>query len=431
MFVKRVLRPTLLIGALLLLHVRPSAALDFDLSAFGTVGYARSNQSELYQRFIDDDGTFERDSLLGLQLDLQLAPAWSATLQATLAPALDSDSRWQPTLTWAFLSWRPDNDWLIRAGRLRLPLLLHSANKDVGATYEFSRLPEEVYSLTPVSDLNALSVSRSWLFGDNELTLDTFFGRGTTFWRFYLRDGFPPDVQSGPNYETFSGPVGGFSFTLLQGANRWRAGWAAVRFKADSGPSPIDFPFVSIAPGVGYYQTIPELPGPGLSFADRNEAEVITLGADLALPGEFRLMAEYARRRFKNITSGVSTDAGYIALLKPFGRWTPYFYWSTVRTDDEVLDLYQAVNGNRVPDGLPGAAMINAAQRLGADQLAGYDQDTWAIGVSYDLSHGSRLKAEWARTRIGVVSYFLDVVPGEDNRGETVDVVSLSYSFSF
>ena len=51
-----------------------------------------------------------------MQVDAALAPRWSATFQFKFAPDVDSDSRWAPRLSWGFLSWRPADDWLLRAG---------------------------------------------------------------------------------------------------------------------------------------------------------------------------------------------------------------------------------------------------------------------------------------------------------------------------
>jgi hypothetical protein len=43
----------------------PSQAVDLTWSGFGTVGVAVSDQPYKYQRFIDNQGTFKRDTVLG------------------------------------------------------------------------------------------------------------------------------------------------------------------------------------------------------------------------------------------------------------------------------------------------------------------------------------------------------------------------------
>ena len=120
----------------------PALAADYSLSGFGTLGYARSNQPYTYQRFIDDGGTLKRDSVAGLQMDARFNENFGATVQVLAAPATNSDRRYDATVAWAFLSWRPSNDWLVRAGKQRLPLYLYSQTYNVGVTYDFARLPE-------------------------------------------------------------------------------------------------------------------------------------------------------------------------------------------------------------------------------------------------------------------------------------------------
>ncbi|RZK99740.1 MAG: hypothetical protein EOP36_18315, partial [Rubrivivax sp.] len=105
-------------------------AVDFSYSAFGTIGAAVSNQDERYQRFIDSDVGFKRDSVLGAQVDAQFTPEWSATVQAKVAPSMRNDRHWDLSASWAFASWRPNNDWLLRAGKLRIPVYLSSENMD-------------------------------------------------------------------------------------------------------------------------------------------------------------------------------------------------------------------------------------------------------------------------------------------------------------
>jgi hypothetical protein len=130
----------------------PAAALDLQWSGFGTLGYAKSNRPFAWQRSITDEGSFERDTVLGGQLDLRLNPEWSATVQARLAQDEKKDNAWTPTIAWAFIAWRPDNDWLLRAGKFRVPLFLFSETQDIGTSRDMARLPNDSYTLNPVSD---------------------------------------------------------------------------------------------------------------------------------------------------------------------------------------------------------------------------------------------------------------------------------------
>ena len=194
----------------------PFSASGFEAnwSGFGTLGYAVSDQPYKYQRFIDDQGTFKRDSVLGVQMDAKLSPQWGATVQARLAPASDSDKQWEPSLAWAFVSWRPADDLLIRAGKLRLPFMINTENQEVGATYPFARLPVEVYSTAPSSDIVGLMVSKSWWMSTLEWGVDGYYGKINYPQRVHGRDMSPQGMVGGTWFEPIQLQGGGLVFSL-------------------------------------------------------------------------------------------------------------------------------------------------------------------------------------------------------------------------
>ncbi|MEB0137190.1 hypothetical protein QN362_17800 [Actimicrobium sp. CCC2.4] len=409
----------------------PAVAVDLSYSGFGTVGYSRSDQPYHYQRFVDNDGTFRRDSVLGLQVDARINDQFSATVQGKVAASLKSDSATDATISWAFLSWRPSNDWLVRAGRLRVPLYLRSESTDVGTTFDFAQLPTEVYSTSPTTDVDGLAVSKTWNSAVGEWTLDGYVGSTNTTFRTYLRDN-PAAGLSGRASTPVRVNARGLVLTFQQDDNLFRIGAHDVRVKTTDGQFfPVTYPFVTIAPGIGYYQVSSQMPGPGLSAVGEIHSPTYTLGADVAVGADFRLVGEYVRRNVLGVNTGSNTQGAYLAVLRPVGAWTPYVSVGRLLSKPEVRDLYGKVNTNRVPAFIPGAARINASQRAGADGLSPYDQTTWAAGTSYRLSPSSKLKAEWARTRVGLASGLIDAPPGGESGNQVVNVLSLSYSFVF
>ena len=188
-------------------------AQELTLSGFGTLGYAQSNRDLTYQRWIDHDGSFERDTLLGAQADVRFSSQWSATLQLKLSPSLKSDDRWDLVPAWAFVAWRPANDWLVRAGRMRVPLYLHSESMDVGNTYDLARLPAEMYGLVPSTDFGGLSVAKTWSYVERDLSLDVYSGEIGSTARFWLRDGIPGSLAAGANFRGVKVATTGVVFT--------------------------------------------------------------------------------------------------------------------------------------------------------------------------------------------------------------------------
>ena len=154
----------------------PVAAIEWSWSGYGTLGYAQSDRGYTFERFTNDQGTLKRDSIFGLQLTADFNPQWGATLQTTLAPSVNDDNASEVTLPWAFVSWRPENEWLLRAGKMRMPMYLNSENLSVGASYEFMHLPTEVYSTAPTNDFTGLAFTRTWPGAQGEWSLDGFWG---------------------------------------------------------------------------------------------------------------------------------------------------------------------------------------------------------------------------------------------------------------
>ncbi len=409
----------------------PVLAEDVSLSGFGTLGYAQSNRAWTYQRFVDDGGTLQRDTRLGVQFDARLTPEWSVTAQAGLAPSINSDNQWDVSLPWAFLSWRPNNDLLLRAGKLRLPLLLYSENLDVGSTFDFARLPTEVYSLSPTSDVIGLVISKSWLGDPREVDLEAYVGRAESSWRIYTRDAVPGSRAQGAGFEGIDLLLSGVLLTVREGDSRYRLSAHRVDVRRKDGPMNVTYPYVPIGGGLGYYQVSDLQPGPGVPTEKQVLNYTFTAGVELALPRNFTLVSEAMRRRVTRMTTGTDSWAAYVALLKRIGPWTPYVYSARIRSSADSRALYTAMNGNTLPDFVPNAAQLNAGQRAAADGLTVFDQSSWAVGTSYTLAPGQKLKAEWLRSRTGSASAFVDAPTGESSGHRTVDVFSLSYNFTF
>ena len=388
-------------------------------SLFGTVGAAVSNRDYAYQRHIDSGGTLERDSVLGGQVDVQFTPEWSATWQAKLAPSMREDNRWDLRTSWAFVSWRPNNDWLVRFGKLRIPLYLASENLDVGQSYDFARLPTDMYSISPTSDVTGLFVTRNWALGDSDLSLDAYTGEARIWNRFYTRD-------AGVDYDVFKTKVSGVVVTWRSDETVLRLGWhhadteprGSTQFYQTAEYSALPF-------GMGGYY----LPS-GISPKIVND--IVTVGVDQKLPNNWRVMGELGRSFQRKTDFGQNTVGGYVAVLKNLDRWTPYAYASALKSVGAPKRLHEALSQSSVPAILPQADTLNAVQRQLADGVPFYDQHSLAIGTSFALTPRSKVKAEWLRTWVDKGSIMVDSQgTGPAVHDETIDVLSLSYSFAF
>lgn len=413
-------------GLLLALpHV--AGAVDMTWSGFGTIGFVQSDQPYVYQRYIDDRGTLNRDSIFGVQLDAMFNAQWRATLQAKLAPSANSDSQWEPALTWAFVSWRPLDDWLIRVGKLRLPLMLNTENTDVGATFDMARLPIEVYSIAPTTDVVGISISKTWLSERFDWTLEAYTGEAKTYSRYYGREIRDIETTPGSWFLPIDMKSSGLVLTTRDIDNTFRIGiHEAEASRGDTGTH-ADIPYRQLAPGVGFYD---------LSTSRRVDKLLIpvqTVGASVMLPAAVRVTAEYARISVNGAASeGLSRWGAYLAASRRFGDWTPYAYYARLKSRESALEKYKLINGNTVPASpYYDAGLINQSQKLAADVLSPYDQWTAAVGTSYRVAANGLIKAEWSHTRSGVVSSFIDALPGSDSADQRINILSLSYSVTF
>ncbi len=427
---KRVAR---VVGLAALVAASPAFAFDYSLSGFATIGYATSNRPYGYQRFIDDGGTFRRDSVAGLQVDAMLTNEVGATVQIKAAPSTSSDGSYEASASWAFVSYRPSNDWLLRAGKQRIPYYLYSENIDVGATYDFVRLPTEMYSIASINDFVGISVGKTWRTGDAEIALDGYYGRSDNDYRVWSRDDIPGVQQAGPTFSRLEySNAAGLTAAYRRDDLTLRAALLRGSVKVRGGGSlPTSFPFVAIAPGIGYYQVSDQLPGPGVPMRESIVSTLFSVGMEAALPADFRFVGEYAHSVGQHSDIGPQGNRGYAAVLRPIGKWTPYVTYAFLRSPARQRALYGAINDNTVPAFLPGAASSNASQRAAADQVMVYDQSSFALGTSYSFSAKSKLKAEVLRTRIRDGSQLIDPLPGTTVRHDSVNVYSLSYSVVF
>lgn len=417
------------IGSLAGTMLAVAGGVEVTGSGFGTVGYAQTNRPYTYQRYLRDEGSVERDTLLGAQLDAQFSPQWSATVQLKLAPSLRQDAGWSVTPSWAFAAWRPADDWLLRAGRMRVPLYMHSEALDVGVAHDMARLPTDVYSIVPSNDFDGLSVGRTWPRGETgELALDVYSGRAKTTARFWLRDGLPPYLPAGAYYKDVTVQATGLALTLRDTDLVLRMSLHATRTQPRDGSTiPQTLPYVSLGGGDGYFVLDGSAPE---RSAIRNT--VLTLGSEAGFGGGWKIAAEAVRNWQHDTVLGSDHRSGYIALFRQLGDFTPYVSASMQKSGRHQLDLYDLLVNHPLPSMMPGADQVNAAQRVLAESNYVADQRSWALGSSWRLSAGSKLKFEWMRTHVGRVSRMIDVPAGQATPSNTsVDVFSLNYNFAF
>jgi hypothetical protein len=399
-----------------------AVAADLTVTGFGTLGYARSDQDFQYLRYIDNSGTIKADSLVGLQAEAQFNPQWGATVQAVASAPRTRDEGHEAKIRWGFISFRPDNDWLLRVGKLRPPFFLNSQNAEVGVTYDQARLPVEVYSLSPVYDFDGGAVTKAWSLENSEWSLDAYWGKSDIKYRFHFQSEaaqpyFPEKITSkGLVLSRASG-----SLFLRGGAHHATVEATGLEpFVETFTPTPILAP-----PPFGGTLYVPT------GFMRKFNVTVLTLGADWRAD-DWRFTAEYGQRVIKDTKVGPDSKGMYVTAARQIGKWTPYVTYARLLSGADTRALYQGINGTPVPLGaqLPppvGSGLPANFHRILTDRISVYDQYSTMLGASYSFSATSKLKLEWMQTKVGLASSLVD----GDVHNQRFSVFSVSYSASF
>lgn len=123
--------------------------LDVDFSGFATLTMSYSDDPDIgfssnYLNASDTGLSFRRDSLLGGQANITINNNWDAVVQAIYQDR--SIKSFDNFLELAFIRYRPQRNWIFRAGRLNSDLYLISEYNHVGYAYLWARPPHAYYS---------------------------------------------------------------------------------------------------------------------------------------------------------------------------------------------------------------------------------------------------------------------------------------------
>ncbi|RYJ64167.1 hypothetical protein [Pseudomonas songnenensis] len=143
------------------LAATPAFALEqgeHRFNGFGTVGFTHlggedDGRSYGIQGQTNDSWRGDQLSKFGAQLSYGITDTLGVTVQGTAKAQQDE---WKANLEWAYLSLQANDQLMLRAGRLRSPVYMYSESLDVGYSYPWLRLPDEVYSQVQVTNYEGI-----------------------------------------------------------------------------------------------------------------------------------------------------------------------------------------------------------------------------------------------------------------------------------
>lgn len=177
---KKSILATSIIGALISFPVMALDQGEYTFNAFGTLGvsnFGGEGDAIKYgsQGQIRDKWRTEQDSKLAGQASYGLTDKFGLTAQAIFKA---EENSYRGNFEWLYLSYQHQDNLQFRAGRLRTPIYMLSETLDVGYTYPWIRLPDEVYGQVKLSNYEGIdSIYNINLSSSIILTLQGFYGQ--------------------------------------------------------------------------------------------------------------------------------------------------------------------------------------------------------------------------------------------------------------
>ena len=153
----------------------------FRFSGFATLGVTKSGDEDLgFHRDLDREGVFDgdwsiaADSLVGVQFDVTVNDQFGGAVQ--LVGKDRTEDSLENSVEWAFLRYRLNPNWTVRAGRIGYDLFMLSDYRNVGFAYLWTRPPIEFYAPLTFTGFNGGDIAWAGGFGGGTLTGKIAYG---------------------------------------------------------------------------------------------------------------------------------------------------------------------------------------------------------------------------------------------------------------
>lgn len=386
-------------------HAWPGSERNlWSVNGYGTIGIVHSSEdrADYLPDALRAEGpgrsghlTPDLDSRLAAQLSVHPRANLTAVVQAVLEQ--DFDGEYRPTIEWANVRYELSPAWSVRVGRIEVDSFLVADHRKVGFAIPWVRPPPEVYGGIPVTRNDGLDLTYRVDIGPLTYRASASIGRNDEY------DG--ADAEGGTLANTLE--------------------WNDFTFRATFAHVELDLE--EMAP---LFDGIAQLGPEGAAVARRynpadHPLQLIAFGARYA-PGSQFLMAEWTRTRTDAIFGG--STGWYLSGGRRFGAVTPFVTFARADRQDE-----RSVKGLTVtaypPELAPVAAGFN--QALDGIRNGGAVQDTWTLGMRWDVAAAVDLKVQYDRVDVddGSRGTFGNEVPGYRSSG--ADLFSLALDFVF
>lgn len=151
------------------------ASDDFKISGFATLSAVKTNKQDI--EFIqnntlpsgaDDDWRFDNDTVLGIQGQYKMTDKLSGVVQ--LLSRRNYKNNYEPSLDWAYLSYKYNSNLRLRVGRFVSPVFLGSDTRNVNYSNVWVRPVIDLYSQATINNVDGIDAIYSNFIGDGDVS---------------------------------------------------------------------------------------------------------------------------------------------------------------------------------------------------------------------------------------------------------------------
>ena len=347
---------------------------------------------------INDTLDFNAYSKAGVQFDFAVDDKTSATLQLVASGAEDN---FDPQLSWAYLSHNLSPDFIVRAGRFRVPLYLASDYLDIGMAYPWVAPPVEVYTTINMDNLNGIDALYTKRAGAWLWKLQPFLGSSN-----FKRGDFTSEFRN----------TVGLNTSLHRGNFQLRLSYMEYEFTIR--PWPLNAAHQQLRQAIidaGFQDAV--------DYGDPNGK--ITTFTSVGFkwePRELLLMAEWVSR--VNADGGPDVEGYYATIGRRCNRWMPHLTVAAREYKDGDEQYYSGFDELEQQQPALAAATVSLTNAIVGTE--DNESESVTLGINYELSDAIITKMSISRYKNKESTGFFEYATADDTNhiiGFTIDAL--------
>lgn len=370
-----------------------------ELGGFARVVAGHLDESSATFEGYSNSISLSQQSLIAIQADVSISDTLSLSGQLL---GHSSDER-ESGLEWLYLSYKPNQQWQFKLGKLRTPFFRYTDVIDVGYAYPWISPPQQVYSGFLFSNYEGVSTAYSFSVQDTNFDVEAYYG--TYSGKF---------SRAGENIDIDVDEIKGAIVTLNRGNLNVRA---AVTQSSDFFA---DFPgfddFINILEFSGFNESADSLKFDGNATGYQASISYDTL--------DYFVSAEWVKIA-SDLFVVPQADAYYLTVGRNFYPFQVHLTYSTSSSSYKELE-------NTIPIGIsPQVDQLSFAYEQIVGGLPLFSLDSFTLGGRWDFHQNMSAKAE-----ISILngepdenSYFDDFTDPSFNREAILYQVAIEWVF--